>query len=145
MLPAFVNVPHAPRTLRATEKVLTRLYESAKMGLKGDSLALAAGMLPMEYRQLCQMDDRAALIALKGKADAELEHASKLAEASLAGDAKASLAILQHAHGWTARQEIDLNANHMVDIKTLLAERAARIFDNDATLTATPTAERADA
>ena len=42
----------------------------------------------------------------RGRADSELEHATKMAEASRNGDAKASLAILQHIHGWTAKQEV---------------------------------------
>jgi hypothetical protein len=36
----------------------------------------------------------------KGKADAELEHATLLAHASREGDVKATIAILEKQHGW---------------------------------------------
>ena len=100
----YLSIPHEPRRLRATEAVLDRIYEAAKVGLKGDSLALASGMLPQEYRQLCELDPQALLAAQRGKADAELEHATMLAKASREGDAKASLAILQHIHGWQSKE-----------------------------------------
>ena len=101
----YVTIPHQTRQIKATEARLERIYANAKLGLKGDSLALASGMTPREYAILCELDETAKLAALQGKADAEAEHARKLAEASLAGDAKASLAILQHAHGWSAKDQ----------------------------------------
>ena len=101
----FVTIPFEPRSIRATEKVLTKIYEAAYLGLKGDSLALASGMTPSEYAALCSRDPDAKTVALQGKADAEAAHAKKLAEASLAGDAKASLAILQHVHGWSSKDQ----------------------------------------
>ena len=102
----YLSIPHEPRRIRATEAVLDRIYNAAKVGLKGDSLALASGMLPQEYRQLCEIDPQAMLAAQRGKADAELEHATLLAQASRNGDAKASLAILQHIHGWQSREAV---------------------------------------
>jgi hypothetical protein len=42
----------AGRKVVATEARLNKIYEAAKLGLKGDALALASGMLPTEYRQL---------------------------------------------------------------------------------------------
>ena len=106
----FQSLPLAIRPrIQATEARLDAIYKAASMGLKGDSLALASGMLPLEYRQLCQFDPLAELAAQKGKADNELRAAQKLNEASDQGDAKASLAILQHVHGWTARQEISVD------------------------------------
>ena len=47
----FHSLPFAPRKIVATEARLNKIYEAAKLGLKGDALALAAGMLPTEYRQ----------------------------------------------------------------------------------------------
>ncbi len=64
----FESLPFAPRKVEATEARLTRIYEAAKLGLKGDSLALASGMLPAEYRQLVQLDPIAEMAAQKGKA-----------------------------------------------------------------------------
>ena len=100
----FTSLPTEARQVRATEAVLDRLYAAAKAGLKGDSLAIAAGMLPTEFAQLCQLDKAAELAVLKGRADSEFEHATLLAEASRNGDAKASLAILQHIHGWQSKE-----------------------------------------
>ena len=102
------------------------------MGLKGDSLALASGMLPLEYRQLCQFDPLAELAAQKGKADNELRAARRLNEASEAGDAKASLAILQHVHGWTARQEISVDVYQKISVITALEQARARVIEGQA-------------
>jgi replication fork clamp-binding protein CrfC len=99
------------------------------MGLKGDSLALASGMLPVEYRQLCQFDPLAELAAQKGRADSEMRHALKLNEASENGDAKASLAILQHVHGWTAKTEISVDVYQKISILTALEQARSRVAD----------------
>jgi hypothetical protein len=99
------------------------------MGLKGDSLALAAGLLPNEYRQLCQLDPLAELAAQKGKSDNEIRTARKLNEASDAGDAKASLAILQHVHGWTAKQEISVDVYQKISVITALEQARARVIE----------------
>jgi hypothetical protein len=101
----YLSIPSQPRQVRATEAVLDRIYNAAKVGLKGDSLALASGLLPIEFRQLCELDPSAELAARQGKADAELEHATLLAQASRNGDAKASLSILQHIHGWQSKEQ----------------------------------------
>lgn len=120
----FQSIPFTPRRLEATEQRLQAIYEAARLGLKGDTLALAAGLLPIEYSQLCQLDPIAEMAARKGKADGELTHAKKLAQASENGDAKASLAILQHVHGWTAKQEINLTVDNISISDALNAARA---------------------
>ena len=122
----FEPIPLRATPVRATQLRLERLYRAAFLGLKGDSLALSAGITPQEYRALAQMDSQVELAILKGRADGEMTHAQKLSEASMNGDAKASLAILQHVHGWTAKQEIEITA-HGPGIKELLAEREARM------------------
>jgi len=122
------SLPFTPRVIRATETRLQAIYSAAYMGLKGDSLALAAGMLPVEYRQLCQLDPVAEMAALKGKADAEMEHATLLTKASREGDAKSTLAILQHQHGWTAKQEISLSVDN-ISITQALESARARVID----------------
>ena len=53
--PMFQSLPLTVRKLEATEARLESIYNAARMGLKGDSLALAAGMLPTEYRQLLSL------------------------------------------------------------------------------------------
>jgi len=126
----FQSLPLAIRPrLQATEARLDAIYKAASMGLKGDSLALASGMLPLEYRQLCQFDPLAELAAQKGKADNELRAAMKLNEASDQGDAKASLAILQHVHGWTAKQEISVDVYQKISVITALEQARARVIE----------------
>ena len=126
----FRSLPLAIRPrIQATEARLDAIYKAASMGLKGDSLALASGMLPLEYRQLCQFDPLAELAAQKGKADNELRAAQRLNEASEAGDAKASLAILQHVHGWTARQEISVDITNKISITQALQQAQERVID----------------
>ena len=123
-IPCMISIPFTPRQIRATESRLQAIYNAAKKGLKGDTLALAAGMLPTEYRQLCQLDPVAEMAALKGRADGEYIHADMLEKASLQGDAKASLAILQHVHGWTAKQEISVSVENISITQALEAARA---------------------
>ena len=60
------------------------------MALTLTSLALAAGMLPAEYRQLCQLDPLAEMAEQKGRADNEREISQVLNNAALGGDAKAA-------------------------------------------------------
>ena len=40
----FYSLPFTPERPQATEARLEKIYEAAKFGLKGDSLALAAGL-----------------------------------------------------------------------------------------------------
>jgi hypothetical protein len=128
----FKSLPFAPRVVKATEQRLNAIYTASNLGLKGDSLALAAGMLPTEYRQLCQFDPLAEMAAQKGKADNEMQTARRLNEASEQGDAKASLAILQHVHGWTARQEISVDVYQKISVITALEEARARVIEGQA-------------
>ena len=125
----FKSLPLTVRQVRATESRLEAIYSAAAMGLKGDSLALAAGLLPNEYRQLCQLDPLAELAAQKGKSDNEIRTARKLNEASDAGDAKASLAILQHVHGWTAKQEISVDVYQKISVLTALEQARERVIN----------------
>ena len=104
----MLSLPYSPRVVQATEARLQKIYDAANIGLKGDSLALAAGMLPSEYRQLCQMDPLADMAALKGRA---------------------ALAILQHVYGWTAKQEISVDVYQKISITQALLEAQGRVID----------------
>ena len=128
----FENLLYEPRQLKATEKRLQAIYDAAYLGLKGDSLAIAAGMLPAEYRQLCQFDPLAEMAELKGRADSEVSNSRALHDAAQNGDAKAALAVLQHSHGWTARQEISVDVYQKISITQALADANARIIDGTA-------------
>ena len=125
----FLSIPFSPREVKATESRLQAIYDAAKLGLKNDSLALAAGMLPSEYRQLCQVDPVADMAAQKGKADGEREMAQYLVAAAREGDAKSALAVLQHAHGWTAKQEISVDVYQRISITQALQEAQSRIIE----------------
>jgi hypothetical protein len=125
----MLSLPYSPRVVQATELRLQKIYDAANIGLKGDSLALAAGMLPSEYRQLCQMDPLADMAALKGRADGEIEAATQLREAAREGDAKAALAILQHVYGWTAKQEISVDVYQKISITQALLEAQGRVIE----------------
>ena len=129
----FKSLPLSTREVKATETTLNRIYEAAKLGLKGDSLALAAGLLPAEYRRLTQFDQIAELAALKGRADGELEMSSELHKAARGGDARAALAILQNVHGWVAKQAISVDVNQQISITAALAEAQKRVIDVVAT------------
>jgi hypothetical protein len=124
----MISIPFTPREVQATERRLQQIYDAAALGLKGDKLALAAGMLPSEYRQLCQLDPVAEMAALKGAADGELEASSQLREAARNGDAKAALSILQHVHGWTAKQEISMSIE-TINIQSALDEARSRVIE----------------
>ena len=136
ILTMFQNLPYEPRQLKATEARLTAIYDAAYLGLKGDNLAIAAGMLPSEYRQLCQLDPIAEMAELKGRADSEASNSRALHAAAQAGDAKAALAILQHRHEWTAKQEISVDVFQKISITQALADANARVIEG--TYAATP-------
>jgi len=123
----FQSLPLTVRKIEATEARLESIYNAARKGLKGDSLALAAGMLPTEYRQLCQFDPLAELAALKGKADSEAEMAKVVTDAALGGDYKAALAILNHRHDWTPKQEVSVDVTHKISITEALRMAQERV------------------
>jgi len=127
----FLSIPNTPRQLRATEQRLQAIYDAASLGLKGDALALAAGMLPSEYRQLCQMDPLAEVAALKGKADAEVKLSQVMHAAALEGDTKAALAILQNRHDWTPKQEINVDVHTRISITQALQAAQERVIEGE--------------
>jgi hypothetical protein len=114
MFDNFHSYVYEPRKLEATEARLQRIYDAAKLGLKGDTLALAAGMRPTEYRQLTQLDPIAEYAEQKGKADGEMELSAILHKAAADGDAKAALEILKHQHGWVAKQQLSIDVEQRI-------------------------------
>jgi hypothetical protein len=125
----FKSLPFEPRELKATESRLQAIYDAAALGLKGDSLALAAGMLPTEYRRLCQMDPIASMAEAKGRADSELEASIQLREAARNGDSKAALSILQHVHGWVAKQQVQVDVTQQISVIAALQEAESRVIE----------------
>jgi hypothetical protein len=126
---SFHSIPYEPRKLEATEGRLEAIYAAAKIGLKGDALALAAGMLPTEYRQLTQFDPIAEMAELKGRADGEREMSEVLHKAAKDGDAKAALEILKHQHGWVAKQQINVEVDQRISITQALEDAQKRVIE----------------
>lgn len=127
----FKSIPFTPREIKATEQRLQQIYDAAFLGLKNDALALAAGMLPAEYRQLCQLDPAAEMAAMKGRADGEMAISRSLHDAAIQGDPKAALAILQHRHDWTAKQEISVDVYQRISITQALSDAMTRVTTID--------------
>jgi hypothetical protein len=123
----FQSLPYEPRRIQATEARLERIYAAAKRGLKGESLAISAGMLPAEFNQIAQLDPLVNLAAQKGRADAEQELSEVLHTAALSGDAKMALEILKHQHGWVAKQQIEVDQR--ISITAALAMAQQRVTD----------------
>ena len=125
----FQSLPYEPRKITATEAVLERIYLAAKKGLKGDSLAYAAGLTPYEYRQLVQLDPIAEYAEHKGRAEGEAEMADVLRTAALQGDTKAALDILKHVHKWTAPQSVQVQVEQRISILAALEEAQTRVIE----------------
>jgi hypothetical protein len=125
----FQSFHYEPRKLEATESRLEAIMNAAKIGLKGDALALAAGMTPTEYRQLVLFDPIAEYAELKGRADGEREMAEVLHTAAKEGDAKCALAILQHQHGWVAKQQLSIDVEQRISITAALEQAQNRVID----------------
>lgn len=128
----FKSLPLTVREVKATEAVLERLYNSAKLGLKGDALALNAGLLPIEFRRLCQMDPIADFAVQKGWADQEAQMATVVRDAALSGDSKAAMDILKHRHDWVAKQQIQVDTTQQISISLALEQANQRVANAQA-------------
>jgi hypothetical protein len=140
----FQSLPLTARKLEATEARLQRIYEAAKLGLKGDSLALKAGMLPTEYRRLCEMDPIAEMAEQKGRADGEGALAAVMMDAALSGDTKAALEILRHRHDWVAKQQVQIDVAQQISVISALEKAEQRVIDVQVTERLEPTLAAAD-
>ncbi len=126
---SFRSIPFEPRELKASPETLEKIYAAAKLGLKGDALAFAADLLPIEYRRLTQLDNAAATAEAKGRADSEAEAASVLRGAALEGDSKAALALLTHLHGWVAKTQVQVDITSQISIVAALQEAESRVIE----------------
>ena len=125
----FLSIPFEARKVQATESRLQAIYDAAKLGLKGDALALAAGMLPVEYRRLTQSDPVAEMAEMKGRADAEAEMSTVLRNAALAGDAKIALEILKHRHEWVAKQSVQIDVVQQISVTDAIEQARQRVIN----------------
>lgn len=125
----FYSLPFTPERPEATEARLEAIYEAARYGLKGDSLALAAGLTPAQYRRLQEFDPLVEIAEQKGRADGEFTAAKTMYDAAAAGDAKAALDILKHQHGWVAKQQIDVSIDQQISITGALEKAQQRVIE----------------
>ena len=125
----YRSLPIVPRTLTADADMLDALYEAGKHGLEGDTLALAAGLLPAELRRLCQMDALADLAIMKGRTDAEMEMSGVVMNAARDGDAKMALEVLRHKFEWSARQDINVDVRQQISIVAALEAAGRRVLE----------------
>jgi predicted transcriptional regulator len=123
----FRDLPIRARELKASPEVLERIYDGARLGLKGDSLALAAGLLPEELDRLKLMDRVAEIAEMKGRADSEMSMSRVVFEAAEGGDAKAALEFLKHRHDWQAAQRIQVDVSQQISITAALEQAQRRV------------------
>ena len=125
----FYTLPYSPERPEATEARLEAIYAAAKYGLKGDSLALAAGLTPAQYRRLHEFDPLVEMAEMKGRADGEYTAAKTLHDAAADGDAQAALNILKHQHGWVAKQQIDVSVDQTISVIGALERAQTRVIE----------------
>lgn len=125
----FYSLPFTPERPEATEARLEAIYEAARCGLKGDSLALAAGLTPAQYRRLHEFDPLVEMAEMKGRADGELTAAKALYDAASQGDTKAALDILKHQHGWVAKQQVEVSIDQQISITGALEKAQTRLIE----------------
>jgi hypothetical protein len=123
----FISFPYEPRKLQATEGRLKAIMDAARLGLKGDRLAIAAGMMPTEYRQLCQFDPIVEYAELKARAESEMQMSQVLHTAALEGDIKAATTILKSQHDWVEKQQINVEIDQRISINQALEMAQARV------------------
>lgn len=83
----------------------------------------------MEYNRLKEFDQMAQMAEQKGRADSELENSQHLLDAARNGDAKAALAILQHVHGWVAKQAISVEVDQRISVIDALRAAEGRVIE----------------
>jgi hypothetical protein len=125
----FYSLPFTPERTQATEARLEAIYEAARYGLKGDSLAMAAGLTPRQFRVLADADPLVEMAEIKGRSDGEYTAAKTMYEAARDGDSKAALEILKHQHGWVAKQQIDVNIDQQISITGALEKAQSRVIE----------------
>jgi len=125
----FYSLPFTPERPQATEARLEKIYEAAKFGLKGDSLALAAGLTPAQYRRLSEFDPLVEMAEIKGRADGEYMAAKTLHQAAADGDSKAALEILKHQHGWKAAQSVEITVEGQISVLAALEKAQTRVIE----------------
>lgn len=126
---SFYSFPFKPERVQATEARLEAIYSAARYGLRGDSLAYAAGLTPAQYRRLSEFEPLAEIAEAKGRADGEFIAAKALHDAALEGDTVAALNILRHQHGWVAKQSVEVTIDQQISITGALERAQTRVIE----------------
>lgn len=126
---SFYSLPFTPERVEATEARLEAIYEAARYGLKGDSLALRAGLTPAQYRRLAEFDPLVEMAEMKGRADGEFNAAKTLYDAAAEGDATAALNILKHQHGWVSKQSVEVSVEGQISVIAALEKAERRVIE----------------
>ena len=119
---------YEPRKLKATERIINAVYEMAKLGMRGESLAFAAGMQPIEYNSLREFCPEVSLAEQKGRADGEKQLSQTMFKAAMDGDAKVALDILKHRHDWVSKTQVDVNIDQRINITEVMQEAEKRVW-----------------
>jgi bifunctional DNA-binding transcriptional regulator/antitoxin component of YhaV-PrlF toxin-antitoxin module len=125
----FYSLPFTPERTQATEARLEAIYEAARYGLKGDSLAMAAGLTPRQFRVLADADPLVEMAEIKGRSDGEYTAAKTMYEAARDGDSKAALEILRHQHGWKAAQSVEITIEGQISVIAALEKAQQRVIE----------------
>jgi hypothetical protein len=125
---SFYSIPFAPERIAATEARLEAIYEAARYGLKGDSLAMRVGLTPAQYRRIQEFDPLVEMAELKGRADGEYSAGKTLHDAAATGDAKAALEILKHQHGWRSAQSLEITVEGQISVLAALEKAQTRVI-----------------
>ena len=90
----YLTLRNDIRPIKATELVLDKITKAAALGLKGDALAIAAGLRPHQLAQLIANDADVELIVQTAKYQKVVQLAERLDAASEGGDTKATMTLL---------------------------------------------------
>ena len=123
----FMGITRETRVLQAENALLERIYNAARVGLKGESLAFACNMLPEELTVLQQHDRLAKIAEQKGRADGEFASAKVIMDNIDAGNPEAALNMLRFAHGWASRQQIQIDTTEKISITLALQAADNRV------------------
>lgn len=122
---------YEPRQVVATEEVLTRLADATRLGLQGENLAYAAGMTPMELRQLQEFDPAVKHVIGQARAAGEAAMAQVIVDDALSGNSKAALDMLKHRFDWVAKQQVNIDVEQRISITDALAEAHSRAIESN--------------
>jgi hypothetical protein len=75
------------------------------------------------------LDPAAEFAELQGRAEGEREASQQLHAAAASGDAKAALAILQHQHGWVAKQQLSIDIEQRISVTQAREDAQRRVIE----------------